>query len=144
MDYHVFILSRIQEAVTKGEPTVAAIGRSIGRTAGVITAAALVMVCVFSLFGTVSSLDIKQAGVGLAAAVLIDATAIRSVLLPATMALLGERNWYLPHWLAWLLRLARRGSTAPSQAIAPAPEMADHAGFAAKPSGVTSRTRGQP
>jgi len=144
MDYHVFILSRVQEAVTKGEPTVAAIRRSIGRTAGVITAAALVMVCVFALFGTLSSLDLKQAGLGLAAAVLIDATVIRSVLLPATMAALGERNWYLPRWLAWLPRLGPESSTARSQAIAPAPEMADHAGFAAEPSGVTSRTRGQP
>ena len=110
MDYHVFILSRIQEAVTNGEPTVAAIRRSIGRTAGVITAAALVMVCVFALFGTLSSLDLKQAGVGLAAAVLIDATVIRSVLLPATMVLLGERNWYLPRWLAWLPRMGLEGS----------------------------------
>ena len=82
MDYHVFSRIRIQETVTGGEPTVPAIGRSITRTASVITAAALVMVCVFALFGTVSSLDLKQAGVGLAAAVLIDATVIRGVLLP--------------------------------------------------------------
>jgi RND superfamily putative drug exporter len=144
MDYHVFILSRIQEAVTNGEPTRQAIRRSISRTTGVITAAALVMVCVFALFGTLSSLDLKQAGVGLAAAVLIDATVIRSVLLPAAMALLGERNWYLPRWLAWLPRLGLEGSAARSQDIAPAPEMADHVGFTAEPSGVTSRTRGQP
>jgi len=144
MDYHVFILSRIQEAVTHGGPTRLAIRSSISRTAWVITAAALVMVCVFALFGTLSSLDLKQAGVGLAAAVLIDATVIRSVLLPATMALLGERNWYLPRRLAWLPRLGPDGSAARSQAIAPAPEMADHAGFAAEPSGVTSRTKGQP
>src|SRR5215471_6150056 len=102
MDYHVFILSRIKEAVTNGEPTRPAIRQSLRRTAGVITAAALVMVCVFALFGTLASLDLKQAGVGLAVAVLIDATVIRCVLLPATMAVLGERNWYLPHWLDWL------------------------------------------
>src|SRR5262249_21320664 len=96
MDYHVFVLSRIQEAVTQGAPTRTAIRTSISRPARVITAAALVMVCVFALFGTLSSLDLKQAGVGLAAAVLIDATVIRSVLLPAAMAVLGERNWYLP------------------------------------------------
>jgi putative drug exporter of the RND superfamily len=102
MDYHVFILSRIKEAVTDGEPTRDAIRHSIGRTAGVITAAALVMVCVFALFGTLASLDLKQAGVGLAVAVLIDATVIRSVLLPATMTVLGKRNWYLPRWLDWL------------------------------------------
>jgi RND superfamily putative drug exporter len=105
MDYHVFILSRVQEAVAGGEPTGLAVRRSITRTAGVITAAALVMVCVFALFGTLSSLDLKQAGVGLAAAVLIDATVIRAVLLPATMTMLGERNWYLPRWLTWLPRL---------------------------------------
>jgi RND superfamily putative drug exporter len=61
-----------------------------------VTAAALVMVCVFSLFGTLSSLDLKQAGVGLAVAILLDATVVRGVLLPASMALLGEWNWYLP------------------------------------------------
>jgi len=110
MDYHVFILSRIQEAVTKGEPTMPAIRRSIAHTAGVITVAALVMVCIFALFGTLSSLDLKQAGVGLAAAVLIDATVIRNMLLPATMALLAERNWYLPRGLAWLPRAGRPSS----------------------------------
>ncbi|HEX6702985.1 MAG TPA: MMPL family transporter, partial [Gaiellaceae bacterium] len=73
-------------------------------TAGVVTAAAVVMVCVFALFGTLSSLELKQAGVGLAAAVLIDATVIRALLLPATMKLLGARNWYLPRWLEWLPR----------------------------------------
>ena len=78
---------------------------SITRTAKVVTAAATVMVCVFSLFGTLSSLDLKQAGVGLAVAVLLDATVIRAVLLPATMKLLGDWNWYLPKWLEWLPRL---------------------------------------
>jgi putative drug exporter of the RND superfamily len=102
MDYHVFIVSRIKEMVSSGEPTRQAIRHSLRRTAGVITAAALVMVCVFALFGTLASLDLKQAGVGLAVAVLIDATVIRCVLLPATMAVLGERNWYLPRWLDWL------------------------------------------
>jgi len=121
MDYHVFILSRVQEAVTGGEPTRQAIARSISRTAGVITAAALVMVCVFSLFGTLASLDIKQAGVGLAAAVLIDATVIRGVLLPATMALLGERNWYLPRWLSWLPRVGLEDQAAPEPAFAAGP-----------------------
>src|SRR5215472_3511867 len=121
MDYHVFILSRVREAVTGGEPTRQAIARSISRTAGVITAAALVMVCVFALFGTLASLDIKQAGVGLATAVLIDATVIRGVLLPATMALLGERNWYLPRWLGWLPRLGLEAPTthAPTAAARP-------------------------
>jgi RND superfamily putative drug exporter len=76
----------------------------ITRTAGVVTSAALVMVGVFSLFATLSALDLKQAGVGLATAVLIDATLVRGVLLPASMKLLGERNWYLPRRLEWLPR----------------------------------------
>jgi RND superfamily putative drug exporter len=123
MDYHVFILSRVQEAASGGEPTRLAVRHSITRTAGVITAAALVMVCVFALFGTVSSLDIKQAGVGLAAAVLIDATVIRSVLLPATMTVLGERNWYLPRWLTWLPRLGLEAPTAHAQVAVARPAL---------------------
>jgi uncharacterized membrane protein YdfJ with MMPL/SSD domain len=104
-DYHVFILSRVREAVGRGELTEAAVRHSIARTAGVVTAAAA-MVCVFSLFGTLSSLELKQAGVGLAAAVLIDATLVRAVLLPATMKLLGEANWYLPRPLRRLPGIA--------------------------------------
>jgi putative drug exporter of the RND superfamily len=110
--------------VTDGEPTRQAILGAISRTAGVITAAALVMVCVFALFGTLSSLDLKQAGTGLAVAVLIDATLIRSVLLPATMALLGSRNWYLPRWLGWLPHI---GLDAPmARETASAPALGDH------------------
>jgi RND superfamily putative drug exporter len=123
MDYHVFILSRVQEAVSGGEPTRLAVRHSISRTTGVITAAALVMVCVFALFGTVSSLDIKQAGVGLAAAVLIDATVIRSVLLPATMTILDNRNWYLPRWLTWLPRLGLEAPTTHTPAAAAQPTL---------------------
>jgi RND superfamily putative drug exporter len=102
MDYHVFILSRVREAVDSGMETDAAVRYGIVRTAGVVTSAALVMVGVFSLFASLSSLDLKQAGVGLAAAVLIDATIVRAVLLPASMKLLGRWNWYLPRWLGWL------------------------------------------
>jgi RND superfamily putative drug exporter len=111
MDYHVFILSRVREGVDSGMPTEDAVRYAISRTAGVVSAAALVMVGVFSLFGTASSLDLKEAGVGLAVAVLIDATVVRGVLLPATMKLLGERNWYLPGWLAWLPRASLEGET---------------------------------
>jgi putative drug exporter of the RND superfamily len=100
MDYHVFILSRVRELVDRGESTDHAVREGIAQTAGVVTGAALVMVGVFSLFASLSSLGLKQAGVGLAAAVLIDATIVRAVLLPATMKLLGERNWYLPAGLA--------------------------------------------
>ena len=82
-----------------------AIAHGIKSTAGVVTSAAIVMVAVFSIFATLSMLFFKQFGVGLAAAILIDATLVRAVLLPATMKLLGERNWYLPGWLQWLPRL---------------------------------------
>jgi uncharacterized membrane protein YdfJ with MMPL/SSD domain len=111
MDYHVFILSRVREGVDSGMRTEDALRYGISRTAGVVSAAALVMVGVFSLFGTSSSLDLKEAGVGLAVAVLLDATVVRGVLLPATMKLLGERNWYLPSWLAWLPRASLEGET---------------------------------
>ena len=82
-----------------------AIADGIKSTAGVVTSAAIVMVAVFSIFTTLSLLFFKQFGVGLAAAVLIDATLVRAVLLPATMKLLGERNWYLLGWLQWLPRI---------------------------------------
>ena len=111
MDYHVFILSRVREGVDHGMSTDDALRHGISRTAGVVSAAALVMVGVFSLFGTASALDLKEAGVGLAVAVLLDATVVRGVLLPATMKLLGERNWYLPGWLAWLPRASLEGET---------------------------------
>jgi RND superfamily putative drug exporter len=102
MDYHVFIISRIREAVDRGMRTSDAVGHGIKSTAGVVTSAAIVMVAVFSIFATLSALEFKQMGVGLAVAVLIDATIVRAVLLPAAMKLLGERNWYLPSWLEWL------------------------------------------
>src|SRR5262249_30374662 len=109
MDYHVFILSRIREAVDGGMDTDSAVRYGITRTAGVVTSAALVMVGVFSIFGTLSQLDVKQAGVGLATAILIDATIVRGVLLPASMKLLGDWNWYLPRWLQWLPRTHEAG-----------------------------------
>ena len=102
MDYHVFILSRIKELRQRGWPTPAAITGGIGGSAGVVTSAAVIMVAVFSIFATLSVIEFKMFGVALAAAVLIDATVVRGVLMPASMALLGERNWYLPRWLSWL------------------------------------------
>lgn len=99
MDYHVFVVSRIREARSRGLETREAIRHGVVTTAGVVTSAAVIMVAVFAIFGTLSMQSMKQMGVGLAAAVLIDATVIRGVLLPAVMALLGERNWYLPKWL---------------------------------------------
>ena len=106
MDYHVFILSRIREAVDRGMSTDDAVAHGIKSTAGVVTSAALVMVAVFAVFGTLGALEFKQMGVGLAAAVLIDATIVRAVLLPASMKLLGKWNWYLPKRLSWLPRIS--------------------------------------
>ena len=102
MDYHVFILSRVKELVDEGMPTEEAVATGIKRTASTVTSAAIVMVAVFAIFVTLRPLDIKQMGFGLAAAILIDATVIRGVLLPATMKILGDWNWYLPRWLEWL------------------------------------------
>jgi RND superfamily putative drug exporter len=102
MDYHVFILSRIRELRSRGVSTKEAITGGIGATAGVVTSAAVIMVSVFSIFATLSVMEFKMFGVGMASAVLIDATVVRGVLMPAAMALLGDRNWYLPRWLAWL------------------------------------------
>ncbi|MGH3061050.1 MAG: MMPL family transporter, partial [Gaiellaceae bacterium] len=99
MDYHVFIISRMREAYDRGMSTEQAVTHGIKTTAGVVTSAAIVMVCVFAVFATLSMLIFKQFGVGLAAAILIDATIVRAVLLPATMKLLGDWNWYLPKWL---------------------------------------------
>ena len=105
MDYHVFIVSRIREAVDRGMSNDDAVAHGIKSTAGVVTSAALVMVAVFGSFALGSDQLAKQIGVGLAAAILIDATIIRAVLLPATMKLLGSRNWYLPKRLGWLPKL---------------------------------------
>jgi RND superfamily putative drug exporter len=106
MDYHVFILSRVKELVDGGMETGEAVSTGIKRTASTVTSAAVVMVAVFAIFATLQSLDMKQMGVGLAVAVLIDATLIRAVLLPASMKLLGDWNWYLPRWLEWLPTLS--------------------------------------
>ena len=106
MDYHVFVLSRIREGHDRGLSTRQAVRDGIGRTAGAITSAAVVMVAVFSLFATLPLASTKQLGIGLAAAVLLDATIIRAILLPAVMALLGEKNWWLPRWLGWLPQIA--------------------------------------
>ena len=105
MDYHVFILSRVREAYDRGMKTEDAVAHGIITTAGVVSSAALVMVGAFAVFALMPILDMKEMGIGLAAAVLIDATIVRAVLLPATMKLLGEKNWYLPKWLEWLPQL---------------------------------------
>ena len=106
MDYHVFILTRVRESYDAGMTTEEAVSHGIKSTASVVTAAAMVMVAVFGIFATLSSIDFKEFGVGLAAAVLIDATIVRGVLLPSAMKLLGDWNWYLPRSLGWLPRVA--------------------------------------
>ncbi|MBB4665265.1 MMPL family transporter [Conexibacter arvalis] len=102
MDYHVFILSRVREAYDRGMSTERAVAHGIKSTASTVTSAAFIMVAVFAIFATLSAIEFKQLGVGLAAAIFIDATIVRAVLLPATMKLLDEWNWYLPRWLDWL------------------------------------------
>jgi uncharacterized membrane protein YdfJ with MMPL/SSD domain len=116
MDYHVFILSRVREAFDRGMSTDDAVAYGIKATAGVVTSAAVVMVGVFGVFVTLTGVDLKQMGVGLAVAVLIDATIVRAVLLPATMKLLGDWNWYLPKRLHWLPKFAHEPAVEPARA----------------------------
>ncbi|MDX6437190.1 MAG: hypothetical protein QOK34_2024, partial [Gaiellaceae bacterium] len=110
MDYHVFILSRVREAYDRGLTTEEAVEHGIKTTAGVVTSAAVVMVGAFAIFATLPIIDMKEMGIGLAAAVLIDATIVRGALLPAAMKLLGDWNWYLPKWLEWLPRIEHEES----------------------------------
>jgi uncharacterized membrane protein YdfJ with MMPL/SSD domain len=114
MDYHVFILSRVREAHDEGMSTEDAVAHGIKATAGVVTSAAIVMVAVFAIFATLGEIVFQMMGVGLAAAILIDATIVRAVLLPSTMKLLGDWNWYLPRWLEWLPRLSTELTASPA------------------------------
>jgi RND superfamily putative drug exporter len=118
MDYHVFILSRVREGYMRGMTTTEAVRHGISVTAGTVTSAAVVMVVVFLVFATLSFIDFKEMGIGLAVAVLIDATIVRGVLLPASMSILGDWNWYLPRWLEWLPRVGP-GSDADMPAASP-------------------------
>jgi len=132
MDYHVFVVSRIREARNRGMTTAQAVSYGIRSTAGVVTSAAVIMVAVFAVFGTLSMQDFKQLGVGLAVAILLDATLIRVVLLPSVMALLGNRNWYLPRWLAWMPGISHRSTGLSAPVGLPSPEPSEawptHAG----------------
>jgi putative drug exporter of the RND superfamily len=116
MDYHVFILSRIRERCTRGMHVADALTSGIAASAGVVTSAAVIMVAVFSIFATLSFVDVQTLGIGLAVAVFIDATAVRGILVPAAMALLRERIWYMPGWLSWLP--ARQPSAAEDSVVA--------------------------
>jgi len=103
MDYEIFLLSRIKEEFDKTHDNAEAVADGLAHTARVITAAAAIMVCVFGSFVLGGERVIKEFGLGLAAAIFIDATLVRMVLVPATMELLGDANWWLPHWLARVL-----------------------------------------
>jgi uncharacterized membrane protein YdfJ with MMPL/SSD domain len=116
MDYHVFVLSRVRELYDRGMSTEKAVAEGIKSTAGVITSAAAVMVVTFAAFAIGDSQEMKQLGVGLSAAILIDATIVRAVLLPATMKLLGRLNWYLPKGLSWLPKFEHEPTVAPAAA----------------------------
>ncbi len=105
MDYHMFVLSRIKEAYEHGASSDESVSVGIKATAGTITSAAVVMVAVATIFAFTRYIAVKQFGFGLAVAILVDATVIRSILLPASMKLLGDWNWYLPRWLEWLPRI---------------------------------------
>jgi putative drug exporter of the RND superfamily len=117
MDYHVFILTRIKEARDRGLPSNEAVARGIAITSGTVTSAAAIMVVVFGVFVTLELTIIKQLGFGLAVAVLIDATVVRSILLPASMRLLGDWNWWLPRWLGWLPHVTIEGESDGPEAV---------------------------
>jgi putative drug exporter of the RND superfamily len=123
MDYHVFLLSRIKEHYNLTKRNGEAVAVGLQSTAKLITGAALIMVAVFSGFAAGSLVSMQQVGFGLAVAILLDATVVRSVLVPSTMALLGDRNWYFPRWLEWLPRFDVEGGPQPAPA-APAPRRA--------------------
>ncbi len=109
MDYHLFILTRIKEARDRGLDSHAAVAKGISVTSGTITSAASIMIVVFAVFVTLKFVFIQQLGLGLAVAVFIDATIIRSVLLPASMTLLGDWNWWMPRFLDWIPRVTIEG-----------------------------------
>jgi RND superfamily putative drug exporter len=102
MDYHVFVVSRIQEAHDRGLSTKEAVAHGLKISAGVVTSAAVIMVVVFAVFATLSMTTFKQLGAGLAVAILLDATVVRAVLLPSVLSVLGDRTWWLPAWLSFL------------------------------------------
>jgi RND superfamily putative drug exporter len=123
MDYHVFILSRVRELRAGGATNRDAVVGGIASSAGVVTSAAVIMVAVFSILATLSIIALKMLGVGLAVAVLLDATVVRGILVPAALALLGERSWRVPRWLSWL-----PGSGVPAESAPAAPAVAARPG----------------
>ncbi len=125
MDYHVFLLSRIREHYDQTHDNRESVAVGLQSTAKIITGAALIMVAVFAGFASGTLVMFQQMGFGLAIAVILDATVVRSVLVPATMALLGDRNWYLPRWLTWLPDLRVEGAPPVTVPVAPASSVSD-------------------
>ena len=109
MDYHVFLITRIREEYDKTRDNAEAVAYGLRTTGGIITGAAIIMVAVFAGFAAGGSPALQQMGFGLAIAVFLDATIVRSILVPSAMKLLGDRNWYLPGWLQWLPKLNVEG-----------------------------------
>ncbi len=140
MDYQVFLLSRIKEAWDRTGDNTLAVTEGVGATAGIITGAALIMVAVFAGFASGRLVAFQQIGFGLAVAVLLDATLIRTVMVPAAMKLLGKWNWYLPSWLEWLPHLSIEGTPDVGPARSPdggpdRPATDDRSGVAGAPAG---------
>jgi RND superfamily putative drug exporter len=109
MDYHVFLLSRIREEYDKTHDNTEAVAYGLRTTGGIITGAAVIMVAVFAGFAAGRLVPLQEMGFGLAVAVFMDATIVRSILVPSAMRLLGDRNWYLPKWLEWLPKVNVEG-----------------------------------
>ena len=125
MDYHIFLLSRIKERYDVTGKNTESVAFGLGSTGAIITGAALIMVAVFGGFATGDLVMFQQMGFGLAVAVILDATIVRSVLVPATMKLLGDRNWYLPSWLTWLpeIHIEGRHDVVDLRDVEPVPEL---------------------
>jgi RND superfamily putative drug exporter len=109
MDYEVFLLSRVREEYVRSGDNASAVAEGLAQTARVITAAAAIMVCVFAAFILGDQVFVKMVGLGMATAIFVDATVVRMVLVPATMELLGDRNWWFPTWLEWVPKVSVEG-----------------------------------
>jgi RND superfamily putative drug exporter len=131
MDYHVFLLTRIRERFEETGDNAESVRFGVAHTAGMITGAAAIMIAVFGGFASGELVPLQQMGFGLAVAVLLDATVIRVVLVPASMQLLGARNWYFPSWLAWLPRIDVEGASGDRTPRIPVAH-----GLAAEPAGI--------
>ncbi|HEY5168790.1 MAG TPA: MMPL family transporter, partial [Thermoleophilia bacterium] len=131
MDYQVFLLSRIKERFDRTGDTREAVAHGIGRTAGIITGAAAIMVCVFGGMATGELVMFQQMGFGLAVAIFLDATVVRTIIVPAGMELLGDWNWYLPRWLEWLPNISVEGSQPSAGKQLPDEEGGEHEDAAA-------------